>query len=296
VTLTEAFEYAKERTIRDTLRVASETQHPSYAVNLRGRRDLVLAQVAASPSTLSLSQDEGPLELIHADSGLQLLELPAGPRRVKLAVPPGTYLVRKRLAQGNLVREIVVAPGGRNEISEAQLTLVGHVGLAAKSARDPVAPTLALATPAPAARPASNRRWFGAGALLTAGVAVASFGMAVKFAVDVSDIQEDLDPYRRFNCADGTPSCSDPAGTMHRPPLTAQEESYVQQLQDESKSFERNQWNALAVAGVAAAVSVPLFYYWLRAEPAQEPARQPRLSLAPAVLPGQAGVTALLRF
>ncbi len=29
ITMTEAFEYAKERTIRDTLRVASETQHPA---------------------------------------------------------------------------------------------------------------------------------------------------------------------------------------------------------------------------------------------------------------------------
>ena len=137
ITMTEAFEYAKERTIRDTLRVASETQHPSYAVNLRGRRDLVLAQVAASPSTLSLSQQEGPLELIHAESGLQLLELPAGPRKVKLAVPPGTYLVRKRLPEGNLVREIQVTAGGVNELSEAQLTLVGYAGLAAKSAAAP---------------------------------------------------------------------------------------------------------------------------------------------------------------
>ena len=56
VTLGEAFDYAKEMTIRDTARYGTEPQHPSYAVNLRGRQDLVLAQVSASPSTVEVNQ------------------------------------------------------------------------------------------------------------------------------------------------------------------------------------------------------------------------------------------------
>lgn len=293
VTMTEAFEYAKERTIRDTLRVASETQHPSYAVNLRGRRDLVLAQVAASPSTLSLSQQEGPLELIHAESGLQLLELPPGPRRVKLAVPPGIYLVRKRMPDGNLVREIRVADGGRNEIDEGQLTLVGHAGLAAKSG--------AAASAAPAQldlrqQPEHARQGAKVGALVTGGFALASFALAVKFGLDVNEIQSELDPYRRFNCAGGGApnSCRDPAGTQPAQPLVPAEMEYVQQLQDEGKKFERMQYTALGVSGVALLVSAPLFYLWLRDPPAAE--SEAAVSFAPLLAPGQAGVGASLRF
>ena len=294
ITMTEAFEYAKERTIRDTLRVASETQHPSYAVNLRGRRDLVLAQVAASPSTLSLSQQEGPLELIHAESGLQLLELPAGPRKVKLAVPPGAYLVRKRTPDGNLVREIRVAAGGRNEIDEGQLTLVGHAGLAAKSVVRVPATQLDLRQPPPEP-PSQARTWAKAGALVTAGIAVASFGLAVKFAVDVNDIQSELDPYRRYNCANGgTPTgCRDPAGLQPAPPLTPVEQDYIQGLQDESRHFERLQYTALSVSAVALLASAPLFYLWLRDPPAAEGSA---VSFAPLLAPGQAGLGASLRF
>jgi len=297
ITMTEAFEYAKERTIRDTLRVASETQHPSYAVNLRGRRDLVLAQVAASPSTLSLSQQEGPLELIHAESGLQLLELPAGPRKVKLAVPPGTYLVRKRLPGGNRVREIQVTAGSLNELSEAQLTLVGYSGLAAKSGA-----TKHETTPVPAAaldlgaQPApDDRRWYRAGALISAGFALAAFGMSVKYARDLNHINGELDPYRRFPCAaDGMSVCTDVGGTQRAAPLTPRELDYVQQLQDEGKKFDRYQYTALGISAVSLAVSAPLFYFWLRNPPTSDGG--PKLSLAPLLAPGQAGMGAQLRF
>jgi hypothetical protein len=138
VTLTEAFEYAKERTIRDTLATARESQRPSYALNLRGRRDLVLAQVGSSRSILSVSQTAGPLELIHADSGVALLELMPGRRQLKLAVPAGSYLVRKRLAGGGyLLKPVTIQAGVSNEIAEEELTVVGHARLTAKGGGAP---------------------------------------------------------------------------------------------------------------------------------------------------------------
>ncbi len=257
--------------------------------------------MAASPSTLSLSQQEGPLELIHAESGLQLLELPAGPRKVKLAVPPGTYLVRKRLPEGNLVREIQVTAGGVNELSEAQLTLVGYAGLAAKSAAAPA--TKPETRPVPAAhldlgaqQPATDdRRWYRAGALISAGFALAAFGMSVKYARDVNEINSELNPYRRFPCvADGTSACTDVGGNQSAAPLTPPEQDYVQQLQDEGKKFERYQYTALGTSAVALAVSAPFFYFWLRGEP--EAPGGAKVSLAPLLAPGQAGMGAQLRF
>jgi hypothetical protein len=132
VTLSEAFEYAQERTIRDTTRLAPEIQHPSYSVNLRGRRDLVLAEVDASPSRLRVAQAEGPLEVIHADTGLLLLELPPGPRRVRLAVPPGRYVIRKAVPAGHLIKEISVLAGASDAVDEGQLVLVASPQLVAK--------------------------------------------------------------------------------------------------------------------------------------------------------------------
>lgn len=136
VTLSEAFEYAKERTVRDTAQVAREPQHPSYAMNLRGRQDLVLAQLATSPSALVLGQESGPLDVIQLESGLTVLELAPGSRRVRLALRPGRYLVRRTGAQGNFTREIAVAAGSEVAVEEAQLTLLGAPGLAAKGSGD----------------------------------------------------------------------------------------------------------------------------------------------------------------
>lgn len=126
VTLTDAFEYARRQTIRETARRASEAQHPSFAINLKGRQDVVLAQLASSPSSLAVVQDDGPIELVHLGSGLRLLELPPGRRQVTVAVPPGTYLVRKVGATGVMAREVVVPVRGEARVSEHDLVLVGN--------------------------------------------------------------------------------------------------------------------------------------------------------------------------
>lgn len=141
VTLTKAFEYARGQTIRDTARHAREPQHPSYALNLRGRQDVVLTQVAASRSTLALAQEAGPVELIHLASGVRLLELPPGPRKVTLAVPPGRYLVRRVDGSGTRAREVLVPRDGRAEVAEHDLALVGLEKLVVKGGDGPEAPS-----------------------------------------------------------------------------------------------------------------------------------------------------------
>ncbi len=137
VTLTEAFQYARAETIRDTARQAREPQHPSFALNLKGRQDVVLAQVATSPSALAVDQTEGPLELVHLASGLRVLELPAGRRAVTLAVPPGRYLVRKVAQQGIRTREVAVPRDGTARVAEDELVLVGSERLAVKGGGEP---------------------------------------------------------------------------------------------------------------------------------------------------------------
>ena len=135
VTITEAFEYAKERTIRDTLQVAREAQHPSYAVNLRGRRDLVLAQVdprhqqpGARPAARPARAGAHRLWRVAAGAARRAA------RQVRLAVPPGSYLVRKKFPASILTKEVVVRAGQTTHVGEEELALVGSQQLAAKDA------------------------------------------------------------------------------------------------------------------------------------------------------------------
>ncbi|HUJ27066.1 MAG TPA: caspase family protein [Myxococcales bacterium] len=122
VTLTDAFAYAKERTVRDSAAVA-DPQHPSFAMNLRGRSDLPLTRVAQAKTQMELSESEGPLQLIHLGSGLVVLEVPPGKRTIKLSVPPGHYLVRRQVNNGNYSREITVEPDKSVSLDEHDLTL-----------------------------------------------------------------------------------------------------------------------------------------------------------------------------
>jgi hypothetical protein len=121
VTLDEAFEYAKDHTVRDSARTAATVQHPSFDVQLRGRQDVVLAQLAKSSSSLEIVQTRGPLEVIQLSSGVTVSELAAGPRRARLALPPGKYLVRKVADGKTYAKDIEIAPSSNGSLTEEQL-------------------------------------------------------------------------------------------------------------------------------------------------------------------------------
>lgn len=134
VMLTEAFEYARALTIRDTALHTVTPQHPSFSMQLRGRHDLALSTLAGANALIAVSQQEGPIELVHLGSGVVVLELPKGPRAVRLAVAPGRYVLRRRSGDRAWAREIEVRSGQTVDIQESQLTPVGSVALATKDA------------------------------------------------------------------------------------------------------------------------------------------------------------------
>jgi hypothetical protein len=121
VTLVEAFDYAKDHTIQDSAKVATTVQHPSYDVQLRGRQDLVLSQVKASTSLLTLTETAGPLEVIQLESGVTVAELGPGARLARLALPPGRYLVRKVAGGRPYSKEVEITQGDSPSVSEDQL-------------------------------------------------------------------------------------------------------------------------------------------------------------------------------
>jgi len=128
VTLSEAFEYARRLTIRDSALTGREPQHPSFQMKLTGRQDFPLVTLATQRTTLLYDQATGPTEVVRLNDGLVIAETQPGTRRVRLGLPAGSYLVRRRTADGLFARIVTLSAGGTTLVAEADLarsTLAG---------------------------------------------------------------------------------------------------------------------------------------------------------------------------
>jgi len=122
VTVGEAFDYARALTIRDTALIGQEPQHPSFQMKLTGRQDFALSTLVNQRTTLLFDQATGPTEIVRLNDGLVIAETPPGPRRVRLGLPAGSYLVRRRAADGVFVRIVTLAAGSPTSLAETDLT------------------------------------------------------------------------------------------------------------------------------------------------------------------------------
>jgi hypothetical protein len=132
VTLQEAFDYAKERTVRDSARLAKTPQHPSFELTLRGRQDIVLTVLSSSTSALSITAARAPIEVIQLPSGVTVADAPTGPAPVRIALPPGKYLVRSVADGRTYTKEVEVRSGETVALTDGQLEAVGNDAIAMK--------------------------------------------------------------------------------------------------------------------------------------------------------------------
>lgn len=121
VTLGEAFEYARSLTIRDTALAGQAPQHPSFQMRLAGRRDFPLATLAKERTTLLFEQTTGPVELVRLSDGLVVLESTPGARSLRLGLPAGSYLVRRRSAAGVWAHVVSLSAGSTTLLNESEL-------------------------------------------------------------------------------------------------------------------------------------------------------------------------------
>ena len=121
VSLGEAFEYARRLTIRDTAMSGQEPQHPSFQMKLTGRQDFPITTLANQRTTLLYDQLTGPTEVVRLNDGLVIVETPAGARHVRLGLPAGSYLVRRRAADGVFVRIVTLSAGRPTALAEPDL-------------------------------------------------------------------------------------------------------------------------------------------------------------------------------
>jgi hypothetical protein len=132
VTLSEAFAYANRLTIRDTASTSRVPQHPSFDLRLRGRQDVVLTTLSTASTQLVLAQTTGPLEVVQLSTGVTIVEAAPGEQVLRLALPPGPYLVRTFRDGRVLSTEVQVKANEATRVEEASLTLVGARTLPSK--------------------------------------------------------------------------------------------------------------------------------------------------------------------
>ncbi|HVZ71825.1 MAG TPA: caspase family protein [Polyangia bacterium] len=123
VTLFEAYAYAYDRTVADTAESAAGAQHPTFSYDLAGNGDLVLTDVAARREGIYLPREapSGVYYLVDREGfvAAEIVKNEGGDRRVALA--PGRYRVKRRLADRLRVGELDVSSGQMITLDESHL-------------------------------------------------------------------------------------------------------------------------------------------------------------------------------
>jgi PEGA domain len=138
------------------------------------------------------------------------------------------------------------------------------------------------------------------GAWTTAAASLASFGLAIKFGLDVQYYNDLIDPLRRFPCNANDKTFGCDRNGRPAEPLRPEVHQYRQDLSEEGKAFQTYEFIALGVGGAFAIASGVLFYFAYFAEDGSvqlgPKADAPRLKMAPFVSAETKGVTARITF
>ncbi len=123
VTLAEAYSYAYERTVADTIGTTAGAQHPTFSYDLAGNGDVVLTQLAHYREGLTFAADAPAGNYFVVDAkGVVAAELSkdAGVER-RLSLPPGTYRIKRRLADRLRIGSLEIVRGQLTPFSESTL-------------------------------------------------------------------------------------------------------------------------------------------------------------------------------
>ncbi len=120
VSLSEAYAYSYRRTVAGA---AGAGQHPAYVLELAGTGELVLTEPAGARSALVFPAAASGRYVVSSrprpDVVAEVEKQPGRPLR--LAVPPGRYLVRKRAGASTGLLEVELPFGGERPVREEDL-------------------------------------------------------------------------------------------------------------------------------------------------------------------------------
>ncbi|HKE20087.1 MAG TPA: caspase family protein [Kofleriaceae bacterium] len=126
VTLFEAYSYAYERTLAQSTRARVGPQHPGHEIDVRGTGDLVLTHPGRRGSSLVLARGLSGRYVVSTAEGGELVaeaEKPAG-KQMRLALPPGRYVVRKPSGGFVMTGVVTLRPSVATELRDSSLERV----------------------------------------------------------------------------------------------------------------------------------------------------------------------------
>lgn len=262
---------------------------------LTGQRAVGTIHIKGEMIGTSVSLDGTPQGVTGADD-LVISNVSVGQHEL-LATKPGYDPVR---------RPVSVAAGDTIRVA---LKLQKSAAIAAAPA--PHAPAVATAlapkaqevktidATAVAAPDRGGRTGVRAASWAVLGAGLAGIVLGVKFALDVNDINQQLDPFRRYPCKTSPIGLCDIKGQPANRPLTMAEEQSVKNLQDDGTRYQTYQIVAFSTGGALLIAGGYLFYRGYLAQEAAAPvasAGRRRLELLPAFGHRHAGLYAAFGF
>lgn len=137
ITIGEAFRYTREQTILASSRTLGGTQHPTFHYDLRGRADIVLADLGRARDRGQLTVPDGATWLVLADGATGVVgEIVAGAKRRTLSLRPGRYRVRGRARDALLEGTVTVAAGAQTVVEPSTLDRTTYARLVRKGHGD----------------------------------------------------------------------------------------------------------------------------------------------------------------
>ena len=143
VSLAEAYGYAYRRTVAGA---AGAGQHPAYHWDLSGTGELVLTEPLAARSALVFPASAAGRYVVASQPRPDVVaevDKPAG-RPLRLAVPPGRYLVRKRAGASTGLVEVELPYGGERQVRDAELAWRRYTEISMKGGYVATRPSAAL--------------------------------------------------------------------------------------------------------------------------------------------------------
>jgi hypothetical protein len=141
VTLDESFAFAHSQTLIRSAKSSGVMQKPEAVVSLREAGPVVLTQTAARMGTIALPQARDTHFLVYSTGAKSVLsELWASPdRRLLLRVPPGRYVVQKRIAGSGAAAQIAIAAGEERRLEDGDFQASPLEAVARKGTDEDVA-------------------------------------------------------------------------------------------------------------------------------------------------------------
>ena len=134
VTLQESFEFAYGQTLLQSARSGAALQRPQEMLELTEAGPVVLTALSTNRATLVLPADRDALYLVYGASSRSLeAELYAQPDRTSsVALPPGRYIVQRRVQAAGGVTEVMLAVGDQRSLDLAAFRPLAATALALK--------------------------------------------------------------------------------------------------------------------------------------------------------------------